>query len=44
MIIKDNVLIINMKFYENYITTQVAMISVNEKNQITFPLKLGSQF
>ena len=42
--IKDNVLITYMKIYENCTTTLVAMATVHEKFQMTFPIKVLSQF
>ena len=42
--IKDNVLITYMKFYENCMATLVAMATVHEKFQMTFPMKVLSQF
>ena len=43
-IFEDNVLIIFMKFYENYMATLVVLAPVHEKIQMAFPLKLDSQF
>ena len=43
-IIEDNVLIDIMFFYENYMATLVAMATVNEKIQMTFPMNLLIQF
>ena len=42
--IKDNVLITYIKFYENCMATLVAMATVHEKFQMTFPMKVLSQF
>ena len=43
-IIKDNVLITYMKFYENNMATLVAMATIYENIQITFPMKLLRQY
>ena len=42
--IKDNVLNTYMKFHENCMATLVAMATVHEKFQMTFPMKELSQF
>ena len=45
MLVEDNVLITYMKFfYENCMASLVVMKTIHEKIQMTFPMKLLSQF